>query len=302
VDDCALTLEEVCKELGDTQAVDNLTARVPRGMIYGILGPNGAGKTTTLRMIMDIIRPDTGRLRVLGRTPGGETRELVGYMPEERGLYPRMRVSRMLGYLGELKSMPKRVLNQRIPALLERVGLGGWAENRVDELSRGMHQKLQFLATVINDPELLILDEPFSGLDPVNLDLLKDFLLDIRAQGKTIILSTHVMQQAEELCDSILLIHKGRKVLDGPLDEVQEGYRSNVVSVELEGDGSFIEALPMVQETVPVRGRLEVALQDGADTQDFLKALVERARVRAFEIKVPSLHEVFILATGDNDA
>jgi len=298
----ALVLAEVSKSFGAVRAVDGLSARVPAGSIYGFLGPNGAGKTTTIRMIMNIIYPDSGTVEVLGNGPVAAVKDRIGYMPEERGLYRKMKVRSVLSYLGSLKGMTRGELAGRIPQWLDRVGLGEWANKRVDELSRGMQQKLQFVATVLNDPDLLILDEPFSGLDPVNLDLLKEIILAMKGEGRTVIFSTHVMEQAEKLCDFILLINEGRKVIDGTLSEIQSQYESDVVSVELEGDTAFVDELPMVERTRRVNRRLEVALTEGADAQEFLRALIERAPVRAFEVKVPSLHEIFISLVGEGDA
>jgi len=298
----AVCLESVCKSFGEVHAVDALSARVPAGSIYGFLGPNGAGKTTTLRMIMDIIRPDSGQVSVLGRGSAAAAKDRIGYMPEERGLYRKMTVGKVLAYFGSIKGTPAGELSRRVPLWLEKVGLADWTSKKVEELSRGMHQKLQFAVTCINDPELLILDEPFSGLDPLNLDLLEGIVLSLREKGKTIILSTHVMHEAERLCDFILLINKGRAVLDGTLDQIRSRWRSSAVSVELGGETGFIEHLPMVAAVKPDGRRLEVAMAEGADPQELLKALAGRVRVQAFEVKVPSLHEIFVHLVGNGDA
>ena len=204
----AVLVNDVSKSFGELHAVDNLTVRVPAGSIYGFIGPNGAGKTTTLRMIMDIIRPDTGDIEFLGNHSIEKARTRIGYMPEERGLYRKMTVAKVLAYFGAIKGLTTRQLTERVPRWLERVNLADRARKKVEELSRGMHQKLQFAVTAINDPDLLILDEPFSGLDPLNTDLLKTVILEMRNEGKTVIFSTHVMHEAEKLCDSILLINK----------------------------------------------------------------------------------------------
>ncbi|MCX8035948.1 MAG: ATP-binding cassette domain-containing protein [Candidatus Sumerlaeia bacterium] len=295
--DSALVLDGVTKRFGSLLAVDALTLCVPRGCIYGFLGPNGAGKTTTLRMIMDIIAPDSGRIDVLGRTPGA-AKDLIGYMPEERGLYRKMTVRAVLAYLGAIKGMKSRDALRAIAIWLERMGLADRAGCKVEELSKGMQQKIQFVATVFSDPQILILDEPFSGLDPLNLDLIKDIMLEMRAAGKTVIFSTHMMEQAERLCDYMLLINKGRMVFDGTFAQVQSEYESNAVLVEIEGEGDFIQSLPMVR-AVRVQGkRLEIELVEGADNQDLLRALLQRARVRSFEIKVPTLHEIFVHRVG----
>ncbi|MBN2288962.1 MAG: ATP-binding cassette domain-containing protein [Candidatus Glassbacteria bacterium] len=292
--DDALVIEGVSKSYREVRAVQNLSARLPAGSIYGFLGPNGAGKTTTIRMIMDIIRPDSGSIRVLGQDSAARARDRIGYMPEERGLYRKMKVRSMLAYLGAIKGMQRSEAARAITAWLDELGLSAWGGKKVEELSRGMQQKLQFAATVINDPELLILDEPFSGLDPLNLDLLKGIMLRLRESGSTVIFSTHMMEQAERLCDYLLLINKGEKVIDGTLGSIRAGFKSNAVSVELEGDPSFVGGLPMVSAVARAGARLEAVLEPGADPQEFLKALVDKARVRAFEIKVPSLHEIFV--------
>jgi len=294
VNNDALIIEGVSKSFGDVRAVENLSARLPAGSIYGFLGPNGAGKTTTIRMIMNIILPDSGNIRILGESSIDRARDRIGYMPEERGLYRKMTVRKVLAYLGSLKSMRRDELSREITRWLEEVGLADWVGKKVEELSRGMQQKLQFVATLINDPELLILDEPFSGLDPINLDILKEIMLKLRESGRTVIFSTHMMEQAEKLCDFILLINKGEKVIDGTLESIRKQYKSNVVTVESEGEARIIEELPMVTGTRTEGGRLEVALKENCDTQEFLKALVAKARVRTFEVKVPSLHEIFV--------
>jgi ABC-2 type transport system ATP-binding protein len=290
----ALVIEGVSKGFGDVRAVDNLSARLPAGCIYGFLGPNGAGKTTTIRMIMNIIGPDSGSIAVLGKNSVALDKNRIGYMPEERGLYRKMTVRGVLAYLGAIKGMKRGECSSRIDSLLDEMGLADWSGKKVEELSRGMQQKIQFAATVINEPELLILDEPFSGLDPINLELLKGIMLRFRDSGKTVIFSTHMMEQAEQLCDYLLLINKGRKVIDGTLESVRSEYRSDVVRVELEGDTSFVSGLPVVSGVEKEGEKLEIVLEPGTDSQDFLKAVIPKARVRAFEVKVPSLHEIFI--------
>ncbi len=293
----SLVLDHVTKSFGSLRAVDALTLRVPHGCIYGFLGPNGAGKTTTLRMILDIIAPDSGRIEILGRTPPA-AKDLIGYMPEERGLYRKMTVRAVLAYLGAIKGMPSRDASRAAARWLERVGLADWAGRKVEELSKGMQQKLQFVATVFSGPQILILDEPFSGLDPLNLDLIKDIMLEMRAAGKTVIFSTHMMEQAERLCDFILLMNKGRAVFDGTFAQIQSEYESRAVLVEVEGDNRFVQALPQVSAVRAIGKRLEIELSAGADDQDLLRALLQRTRVRSFEIKVPTLHEIFVHRVG----
>ena len=239
----ALIIDNVSKSFGEVRAVENLSASLPTGCIYGFLGPNGAGKTTTIRMIMNIIRQDCGTITVLGESNIEKVLDRIGYLPEERGLYRKMTVRKVLYYIGSIKGMKKNKLASVIPLWLEKMDLAEWADKKVESLSRGMQQKLQFIATVINDPELLILDEPFSGLDPINLDLLKEIMLGMRSTGKTVVFSTHMMEHAEKLCDYILLIDRGRKIVDCALEDIRSRYDSNVVSVDLEGDTGFIRTL-----------------------------------------------------------
>ncbi len=298
----AIELERVCKSFGGVRAVDELSVHVPTGCVYGFLGPNGAGKTTTLRMIMDIIRPDEGVVRLFGDGDSALARHRVGYMPEERGLYRKMTASKVLAYFGALKGLTNDQLRECVPRWLERMALAEHANQKVEELSRGMHQKLQFAVTVINDPELVILDEPFSGLDPVNQDALREIINQMRREGKTVLFSTHVMHEAEQLCDFIVLINRGKVVVDGRLDTIRAGHEAHTISVELEQDSGFVQALPMVREVKPQGRRLEIRLVDAADPQDLLKLLVERARLRVFEIKQPSLHEIFVRLVGADHA
>ncbi len=298
----AIVLEQVCKSFGEIRAVNDLSVQVPIGSIYGFLGPNGAGKTTTIRMIVNIIRPDSGNISILGDGATTQNKDQIGYMPEERGLYRKMKVSKVLAYFGAIKGLSTSELNSQVPLLLERVGLADWTDKKVEELSRGMHQKLQFAVTTINDPDLVILDEPFSGLDPVNQDLLKDIIIQMRDDGKTIVFSTHVMHEAERLCDFILLINKGKAVLDGRLDEIRLQHKSHDVFVELDGDTSFIRTLPIVKGTESQGRRMVISLATNADPQDLLKVLVGRVKVQAFEVKTPSLHEIFVKVVGASDA
>lgn len=297
----AVSLEQVCKSFGQVHAVDNLSVQVPAGSIYGFLGPNGAGKTTTIRMIMNIIRPDSGTIKILGNSSARQTQKRIGYMPEERGLYRKMTVRKVLTYFGAIKGVKNDVLASSVPQWLKRIDLADWADRKVEELSRGMHQKLQFAVTVINNPELVILDEPFSGLDPLNQDLLKDIILQMRNEGKTVIFSTHVMHEAEKLCDYILLINKGKAIVDGKLQMIRSRHSSHIVCVELEGDTSFVKTLPMVASVQSAGNRLEITLAKKG-TQQLLQALVQRAPVRSFEVKTPSLHEIFVKLVGTNDA
>lgn len=290
----ALVIDKISKNFGGFRAVDNLSAAVEGGIIYGFLGPNGAGKTTTIRMIMNIIRPDSGKISIFGDGISTANQNRISYMPEERGLYRKMSSARILAYFGSLKGLSAVQLSRGVPVWLERVGLADCANKKVEELSKGMQQKLQFAVAVINEPDLLILDEPFSGLDPVNQEVLKNILLEIKKQGKTIILSTHVLSEAEKLCDSIILINKGKTIIDGPLDQIKRQFSTGSVLVELDGDDSFVGNLPIVAAIEKNQRRLQVILKDNVDPQQLLVELVNRAKVRSFEIQTPSLHEIFI--------
>jgi ABC-2 type transport system ATP-binding protein len=298
----AVLLNSLQKSFSEVRAVNNLSVTVPQASVYGFLGPNGAGKTTTLRMIMNIIRPDSGAISIFGDSSVEQAKARIGYMPEERGLYRKMTVAKVLTYFGAIKGLSGNELSGRVSKWLRRVELTDWATKKVEELSRGMHQKLQFAVTAINEPELLILDEPFAGLDPLNTDLLKSLMLEMRNEGKTIIFSTHVMHEAEKLCDSILLINKGQAILDDSLANIKSRRSSNVVSAELEGDTDFIKELDEVKRVKSEGHNFEITLSDNADTQQLLRILIERLHVHRFEVKVPSLHEIFVDLVGSSNA
>jgi ABC-2 type transport system ATP-binding protein len=298
----AVSLENVSKSFGRIQAVHELSVKVPAGYIYGFLGPNGAGKTTTIRMIMNIIRPDTGQITLFGNGQTKNTKSRIGYMPEERGLYRKMTIAKVLAYFAAIKGVPQDQLTTRVKEWLKRVELDNWANKKVEELSRGMHQKLQFAVTVINDPDLLILDEPFSGLDPVNQDLLKDIIMGMKNQGKTVVFSTHVMHEAEKLCDFIVLINKGKLVVNGTLEQIRSQWKSHAVCAKVDGDTAFLETLPAVKAVNSQAGRLEIELSENADPQQLLRVLVEKVNVLNFEIKSPSLHEIFVKLVGAKNA
>jgi ABC-2 type transport system ATP-binding protein len=287
----AVEIANVTKTYGKHVAVADLSLQVPTGSIYGFIGPNGSGKTTTLRMIMRILHPDRGTIRVLGEETLGAANDRVGYLPEERGLYKQMRVRDVLRFYAELKG--RRDNRAAIDDWLERMGLADWGTKKVEALSKGMAQKVQFIATVVSRPELVLLDEPFSGLDPVNADVLRDAILDLRRDGTTVIFSTHDMAVAERMCDFIFMIYKGRKVLDGTLEAIQDTYGSDTLRVQLEGPAS-LDRLPGVGRVTDYGRYQELRLEPAADTQEILKALLERGRVRHFERTKPSLHDVFV--------
>jgi len=295
--DYALTIENVTKRFGDFVAVDDVSLAVPTGAIYGFLGPNGAGKTTTIRMVMSIFYPDTGRITVLGDPNPEAVKDRLGYLPEEKGLYKKMKVGEILAYFGRLKGMSTPDARSRAKELLDRFGLGDWIDRKSEALSKGMGQKLQILGTLIHDPELVILDEPFAGLDPVNVEVVRDLILEIKRQGRTVIFSTHVMEQAEQICDFIFLINKGKKVLNGTLAEVKSGGDQAIV-VDYDGDGSIFHRLHGLRKVNDAGKTAELFLQDGADPQEILKTLVQHLTIRRFDMREPSLHEVFIRAVG----
>jgi ABC-2 type transport system ATP-binding protein len=294
VSDQAIRLSGVGKSYSGHIAVQDLSLSVPRGAAFGLLGPNGAGKTTTLRMIMNVLAPDAGTIEILGQpaTQGG--RDRIGYMPEERGLYPRMVVEEQLVFFAELKGVPRKEASRRMMPWLERLGLMEWRRRKLNELSKGMQQKAQFIATVLHDPEVLILDEPLSGLDPVGVNVMRDVFLDLRRRGKTVVLSSHQMETVERLCDAIALIHRGRKVLDGPVSEVKRRYGKNTIVLAYEGDGAFLAALPGVQSLSDFGRYVEIRMSDGADPQSILREAAGRLHVSRFEVVEPSLHDIFV--------
>ena len=296
----ALQVDNITKRFGNFEAVKDLSFVIPEGTVYGLLGPNGAGKTTTIRMVMNIIIPDSGDIRIRGRRMDDEMMERIGYLPEDRGLYPKMKVGELVLFLAEMKGIRGAEAKKRIDYWLDRFDLADCKMKKVEELSKGMQQKVQYIATVINEPELLILDEPFAGLDPISLDQMKGLILSHREKGNTVVFSTHMMEHAEKLCDYLLLINKGRKVMDGTLEAIRSGYKSNSVVVELEGETGFVEEIPMVAGVTEMGKKLEVELAEGADPQEFLRAVVGRSRVRSFEEKKLSLHEIFVRLVGKN--
>jgi ABC-2 type transport system ATP-binding protein len=288
----AIRLADVSKRFNGVPAVDGLTLDVPTGSIYGFIGPNGSGKTTTLRMIMHILLPDTGRIEVLGGAGTAAARDRVSYLPEERGLYKKMTVRRLLRYYGQLKGRAVAELDPAIDEWMARLGMDGWGERKIEALSKGMSQKVQFVGAVVNKPELLILDEPFSGLDPVNAETLKDAVLEIRRRGTTVVFSTHDMATAEKMCDRIFMIFKGKKVLDGTLEEIQAQYGFDTVRVRTAGGGAALAGLAGVQSVNDYGQLQEVRLT--ADPQRFLHDLSSRTSVYHFEIARPSLHDIFV--------
>ncbi len=290
----ALELSGVTKTFGERKAVDRLDLQVPAGSVFGLLGPNGAGKSTTIRMALNILAPDEGSVRVLGAPHSDGLGDRVGYLPEERGLYLKMKVVDLLVYMAAIKGVPAVESRRRIGGWLERMELAEWRDRKVQDLSKGMQQKIQFIATILHEPDLVVLDEPFAGLDPINTNLLKDIVIELHASGRTIVFSTHIMEQAERLCDSICLINGGRKVLEGSLVEVKGRYGRDTVALRFEGDGAFLSEHPLVRAVNNYTSYVELRLRDGADPQALLADLVGRVQVRRFEVVEPSLHDIFI--------
>lgn len=293
-----IEIEHVTKTFGEHCAVGDLSLDVPEGSIYGFIGPNGSGKTTTLRMIMRILHPDEGAIRVLGEeaTESEPASARVGYLPEERGLYRQMRVRDCLRFFAELKGC--RRPGAAIDSWLERMELANWANQKIIALSKGMAQKVQFIAAIIARPELVLLDEPFSGLDPVGSDSLRNAVLDLRREGTTVVFSTHDMAMAERICDRVLMIYQGKKVLDGTLESIQDAYGRDTVRVRFDSADVELDRLPDVQ-TVSEAGRwFELRLKPDADSQRVLAALMERGKVAHFELSQPSLHDVFVRIAG----
>ncbi len=288
----AVEIHQVTKTFGGHTAVKDLSLAVPAGTVYGFIGPNGSGKTTTLRMIMRILHPDCGEIRVLGQNVLAAANDRVGYLPEERGLYKQMKVRDVLCFYAELKGF--RDNKATIDSWLERMGLTDWADKKVEALSKGMSQKVQFIATVVAKPELVLLDEPFSGLDPVNAEVLREAVLDLKRSGSTVIFSTHDMDVAEKMCDFIFMIYKGQKVLDGTLESIQDTYGSDTLQVRLDDSKGPLSDLPGVVKVTDFGRWQELRLARGADTQHVLAALMARGKVRHFELARPSLHDIFV--------
>ncbi|HUU85912.1 MAG TPA: ATP-binding cassette domain-containing protein [Phycisphaerae bacterium] len=294
----AVEIRDVTKTFDRHVAVNDLALTVPTGSVYGFIGPNGSGKTTSLRMIMGIIYPDpgSGSMQVLGKPVSRAANDRVGYMPEERGLYNKMKVRDILRFCAELKG--HRDCRGDIDDWLGRLGLGDWSDKKVEALSKGMTQKVQFIASVIARPDILILDEPFTGLDPVNAEVVKDAILEVKRGGTTVILSTHDMNVAERMCDFIFMIFKGRKVLDGTLESIQDAYASDTIRVRVEGNGDVFGDLPGVERVNDFGHFQELRTTEQADPQAILHALAARARIRLFELARPSLNDIFVRIAG----
>ncbi len=295
-----LDLQNLCKRYGDHVAVDNLSLSVPRGSVFGLLGPNGAGKTTTIRMVMRIIASDSGTVLLDGQPVDDDTRRIIGYLPEERGLYKKMKVIEHLVYLGTIRGLRPREARKRSLAWLDRFSLGEWATHKVEDLSKGMQQKIQFIGTILHRPPLLILDEPFSGLDPINTRELKNLMLQMAEEGVTIVLSTHVLPQADELCSDICLINRARPILYGDLDGIRADYGGNTWRVKSVLANTELARLPGVVAVKPLGDEVLVELGDGHEPRDLLRALVDHGEVESFTRFIPDLENIFIRAVEED--
>lgn len=294
-----LRVENVTKRFGDFTAVEGLSFDIRAGRVFGFLGPNGAGKTTTIRMIVGITAPDEGRVELFGEHMSAKLQDRIGYLPEERGLYKKMKIVDQLRYFAALKDVPRGVADKRIDFWLERMDLGEWKKKKTSDLSKGMQQKVQFISTVLHDPDLLILDEPFSGLDPINVEFLIDVMAEFKTQHKTIIFSTHLMETAERLCNDILLINKARKVISGSLREVKASYGKDLIALRAVGGETVLADRLLVKRADEHADEMEIELVDGVDSQVLLKALIESgATITKFEKVEPSLNDIFIDQIG----
>jgi ABC-2 type transport system ATP-binding protein len=291
-----IQVTHIAKSFGSTRAVVDVSFVVERGEIFGLLGPNGAGKTTTIRMMLDILKPDRGTVSILGGPMTEEKKERIGYMPEERGLYQDVPLERCLLYLASLKGLPAAKARKRLGEYLERFDLTAHKSKKVKELSKGMQQKAQIINTILHQPELIIIDEPFAALDPINTQLVKDLMRELRKQGTTILMSTHQMHQVEELCDRILLIDEGRNMLYGELDRIRRDHSGHAVLVRVGGD---LPEMAGVEAVTDHNGALKLTLAAETSPQDILQQLVNRTVVEHFEIAVPTLDEIFIRTVGD---
>lgn len=295
----ALTLANITKTFNEFTAVDQLSLDVPEGSIYGFIGPNGSGKTTTIRMIMNIFHPDSGQIEILGAPRHSIDNDRVGYLPEERGLYKKMKIGELLRFYGQLKT--GHSVSADVDLWLEKLDLTEWRNKKVEALSKGMSQKVQFIATVVSHPELVILDEPFSGLDPVNTDILLEAMLELQKQGATVIFSTHDMATAEKVCDYVFMIHKGHKVLDGTLNEIQDKYGSDTLRIRCADKPVGLDRISGVDKVHDFGKSQELRISAQANPQDILKKLMEDNTLLSFELMKPSLHDIFVRIAGTKE-
>lgn len=298
----SLALNNVFKSYGDVHAVHDLSLNIEEGKIFGLLGPNGAGKTTTIRMIMEIIMPDKGIIEVFGKPNSRKARDQIGYLPEERGLFKKMKVIDVLAFFAELKEMNASKAHKKADEYLERFELLEWRDKKVEELSRGMQQKVQFIATILHEPKLIILDEPFTGLDPVNTNMVKNMMLDLKKQGTTIIFSTHLMEQVEKLCESICLIDHGQNVLSGSLADIKKQFGKNRIRMSYDGTADFLNETGLVKEYDDFGQYVEVLLADNVSSTKLLQKALDQVTIKSFEEAEPSLNEIFIKVVNSRRA
>jgi ABC-2 type transport system ATP-binding protein len=288
-------VEDVIKRFGEFTAVDRISFEIRAGRVFGFLGPNGAGKTTTIRMIVGITAPDEGTIELFGNKFSHQMQDRIGYLPEERGLYKKMKIYEQLRYFAALKNIPQKTADERMDFWLEKMNLTEWKRKKASDLSKGMQQKIQFISTVLHEPDLLILDEPFSGLDPLNVSTLLEVISELKAKGKTIIFSTHLMETAERLCDDIILINRAKKIIGGSLRQVKAGFGKNVVALRAEGGKEILQDKSLVTSVIEHADEREIVLADGADSQALLRKLIENgANITKFELIEPSLNDIFI--------
>ena len=291
--DPVVSLDQVSKHFAKVTAVDRLSFEIPQGSIFGLLGPNGAGKTTSIRMVVGILRPDEGTLRIFGAADPSLCKSRLGYLPEDKGLYKKMRVQELVAYFGRLKGLTGVDARRKAADLLHQFELGDWCQEKCESLSKGMGQKVQIAATLIHEPELVVLDEPFSGLDPVNVELIRETILAVKKSGRSVLVSTHIMEQAEQICDELVLINHGTKVLEGTLRELKRGI-GRTISLDYDGDGSILQNLAGVQRVNDAGKHAELTLDADTDPQQLLAALVGRLTIRRFDTQEASLHEIFV--------
>lgn len=296
-----IEVNDIAKSFGKTHAVRNATFEVRKGRIFGLLGPNGAGKTTAIRMINHILIPDTGMITINGHEASSRTQKMIGYLPEERGLYKKMKVGEQLIYLARLKGLTHAEAKETTRRWLNRFNAADWYHKKVGELSKGMSQKIQFIATIAHDPDIYIFDEPFSGLDPINSEMLKEIVIELRERGKTVLFSTHRMEQVEQMCDDICLFNNGKVVLKGDLRKIRESFGKNTIVIEFQGDHSFLERLENVRINNRSTNFAEIRVLDGQDMQQILKTAMEYAEIYKFERIEPSLTEIFISTVGEDN-
>lgn len=296
-----IEVEDIAKSFGKTQAVKNANFKVEKGRIFGLLGPNGAGKTTAIRMINHILIPDAGTITINGIEASSRTQKMIGYMPEERGLYKKMKVGEQLIYLARLKGLTHTEAKETTKHWLDRFDATDWYQKKVGELSKGMSQKIQFIATIAHDPDIYIFDEPFSGLDPINSEMLKEIVIELRERGKTVLFSTHRMEQVEQMCDDICLFNNGKVVLNGNLRKIKESFGKNTIIIEFQGDHRFLNRLENVRINNRSTNFAEIRVLDGQDMQQILKTAMDHAEIYKFERVEPSLTDIFISTVGEDN-